>query len=147
MLQPFGFFAFFFACIFWNVFIFFLLEACHVLFSFFYNNIHGLLFHFYLYNVRDENTFYFEKFDESFFLFCLLQIFLVIIIIPNTCRNLSSLVVHSNVEPKVLERATCGFTNIWLWKKENIFHLYWVRFQKYLCSRKRHLGVPKYMSM
>jgi hypothetical protein len=31
------------------------------------NNIHGLSFHFYLYNVREENTFHFEK---SFFVFC-----------------------------------------------------------------------------
>jgi hypothetical protein len=114
-------------------------------FFFFLDKIHGLSFHFYLYNVREENTFYFENFEKSFFfVYCN---FVVIIIIPNTCRNLPSLVVHNNAEPKFLERETCGLTNIWLWKKENVFHLYWVSFQKYLCSRKRHLDVPKGMSI
>jgi hypothetical protein len=46
-----------------------------MVFSLFFDNTHGLSFHFYLYSVRDENTFYFENFEKSFFIFCLLQIF------------------------------------------------------------------------
>jgi hypothetical protein len=35
----------------------------------FFDNTHGLSFHFYLHNVRDENTFHFENFEKSFFVF------------------------------------------------------------------------------
>jgi hypothetical protein len=35
-------------------------------------NTHDLSFQFYLYSVRDENTFHFEEFEKSFFVFCLL---------------------------------------------------------------------------
>jgi len=37
------------------------------LLCFFFDNIHGLSFHFYLYNEKDENIFYFEKFENFFF--------------------------------------------------------------------------------
>ncbi len=110
----------------------------------FIDNTHDFPFCFYLYNVREENTFYFDEFENIYFHFVYFH-FVVIIIIPNMRRNLSSLIVHSNTKPKFLERATCGFTNVWLWNKENVFHLYGISFQKYLCSRKRHLGVPKGM--
>jgi len=39
---------------------------------FWFDNIHGLSFHFDLYNEKDENVFYFEKFEKIFFVFCLL---------------------------------------------------------------------------
>jgi hypothetical protein len=42
-------------------------------FFFFLDNTHGLSFHFYLYNVREEKTFYFENFESSSFVFYLLQ--------------------------------------------------------------------------
>ncbi len=41
------------------------------LLCFFLDNIQGLSFHFELYNVKDENKFYFEEFD-IFIYFCLL---------------------------------------------------------------------------
>jgi hypothetical protein len=40
---------------------------------FFFYNTHGLSFQFYLYSVREENTFYFEEFEKSFFVSFLLQ--------------------------------------------------------------------------
>jgi len=51
---------------------FFFLPIGSLLFYFIFDNIHGLSFHFDLYSVRDENTFYFENFEKSFFVFCLL---------------------------------------------------------------------------
>jgi hypothetical protein len=65
---------------------------------FFFDNTHGLSFHFYLYSVRKENALHFENFDKSFFVFYLLQFCCTI---PNVCTSLLSLVVHSNVEPKL----------------------------------------------
>jgi len=43
-----------------------------MVFFFLGDNTHGLYFHFYLYNVRKENTLHFENFEKSFFVFCLL---------------------------------------------------------------------------
>jgi hypothetical protein len=43
------------------------------LWFFFFDNTHGLSFHFYLYSVKEEKTFYFENFESSFFVFYLLQ--------------------------------------------------------------------------
>jgi hypothetical protein len=42
-------------------------------FAIYTDNTHDLSFHFYLYNVKEKNTFYFENFEKSFFVFCLLQ--------------------------------------------------------------------------
>ncbi len=91
-----GFFFFFIlvTCIFWNLFILILLEAYY---GFFCDNTHGLSFHFYLYGVKEENTLHFEFF-EFFFVFCSLQFCCTI---PNVCRSLSLVVVHSNAEPKL----------------------------------------------
>jgi hypothetical protein len=36
---------------------------------YFSDNIHGFSFHFYLYSVREENTFYFEKIEKFICLF------------------------------------------------------------------------------
>jgi len=58
-------------CIFWNLFILFLLEVAMVFFLFF-DSTHGLSFHFYLYNVKEENALHFENFEKSSFAFCLL---------------------------------------------------------------------------
>jgi len=44
-------------------------------FLLFWDNIHGLSLHFYLYNVREENTLHFEIFERSF-LFSVIAIFL-----------------------------------------------------------------------
>ncbi len=41
-------------------------------FLLFFDNIHGLSFHFYLYSIKDENTFYFEEFEIYIFVFCFL---------------------------------------------------------------------------
>jgi hypothetical protein len=60
---------------------------------------HGLSFHFYLYSVREENTFHLENLDKSFFVCCLLQFCYTI---PNVCKSLSLVVVHSNVQPRLL---------------------------------------------
>jgi hypothetical protein len=68
-------------------------------FILFLDNIHGLSFHFYFYSVIDKNTFYFEEFEKSFFVFFNCN-FVIIITIPNTCRSLLSLVVHNNTKPK-----------------------------------------------
>jgi hypothetical protein len=68
------------------------------LLCFFFDNIHGLSFHFYLYSVREENTFHFENFEKSFFVFYLLQFCCTI---PNVCRSLSSVVVLNSMETKL----------------------------------------------
>jgi hypothetical protein len=71
---------------------------------FFFCNTHGLSFHFYLYNVREENALHFENFEKSCFVFCLLQFCLLqfCCTIPNVCRNkLSSTVVRTNAKPKL----------------------------------------------
>ncbi len=68
-------------------------------FFFFFDNTHSLSFHFYLYNVKEENALHFENFEKSFFVFYLLQFCCTI---PNACRSLSSMVVHSNMEPKYI---------------------------------------------
>jgi hypothetical protein len=78
----------------------FLLEACY---GFVFDNTHGLSFHFYLCNVRKENTFHFENFEKYFFVFYLLQFCCTI---PNACRSLSSVVVHSNAKPKLFRCVT-----------------------------------------
>ncbi len=70
---------------------------------FFLDNTHCLYFHFYLYSVREENGFHFEKFEKYFFAFCLLQFYCII---ANACRSLSSMVVCSNVEPKLFRYVT-----------------------------------------
>jgi len=64
---------------------------------FFLDNIHGLSFHFYLYSVRERKALHFEKFEKSFFVLCLLQFCFTI---PNVCRSLSLVVVHSSTKPK-----------------------------------------------
>ncbi len=65
--------------------------------------IHGLSFHFYLYSVREENTFHLENLDKSFFVCCLLQFCYTI---PNVCKSLSSMVVHTNTKPKLFKCVT-----------------------------------------
>jgi hypothetical protein len=72
-LLDFLFFCILVACIFLNLFISFLLEVSYRVFFLFFDNIHGLPFHFYSYNAREEDACYFENFDKSFFVFCLLQ--------------------------------------------------------------------------
>jgi hypothetical protein len=57
-----------------------------------------MAFLFYLYNVREENALHFENFDICFFVFYLLQF---CCIIPNVCRSLLLVVVHSNAKPKL----------------------------------------------
>ncbi len=42
-------------------------------FSNFFDNTHGISFHFYLYNVRLKTHFLMKKFEKTFFVFCLLQ--------------------------------------------------------------------------
>jgi hypothetical protein len=37
---------------------------------FFFDNTHGLSFHFYLYNLKEKNALHFEIFEKSFFVFC-----------------------------------------------------------------------------
>ncbi len=69
---------------------------------FFFDNTHGLSFHFYLHNVKKENTFHFENLEKSFFVFCLLQF----CCIPNACRSLSLMVVHRNKMPKLFRCVT-----------------------------------------
>jgi hypothetical protein len=73
-----------------------------LLWFFFFDNIHGLYFHFYLYSVGKENAFHFEKFEKYFF-FCLLQFCYTI---ANVCRSLLSMVVCSNVEPELFRCVT-----------------------------------------
>jgi hypothetical protein len=51
---------------------FYFLSIGSLLFYFIFYNNHGLSFHFYLYSVIDENTFYFENFEKSSFVFCFL---------------------------------------------------------------------------
>jgi hypothetical protein len=70
---------------------------------FFFDNTYGLYFHFYLYSVREENAFHFENFEKSLFVFCLLKFCCTI---PNAHRSLSSMVVCSNVEPKLFKCVT-----------------------------------------
>jgi hypothetical protein len=80
---------------------FYFLSIGSLLFYFtFDNNTHGLSFHFYLCNVKDENTFYFEIFEILFFLF--IVIFVNIFPISNMHRSLLSLVVHNIAEPKYI---------------------------------------------
>ncbi len=55
-----------------------------------------------MHNVRYENKFHFEEFEKSFFVFFVYCNFVIIITIPNMYRSLLSLVVHSNMEPKLL---------------------------------------------
>jgi hypothetical protein len=45
-------------------------------FSNFFDNTHGISFHFYLYNVRHENTFSYEKIWENFLCFLFIAILL-----------------------------------------------------------------------
>jgi len=59
--------------------------------------------HFYLYSVREENTLHFENFEKSFFIFGLLQFCYTI---PNVCKSLSSMVVHTNTKPKLFKCVT-----------------------------------------
>jgi hypothetical protein len=82
-----------------------------LLWFFFLDNIHDFFFfHFYLYSVREENTFYFEIFEKSFFVFCLLQFYCIT---PNAHRSLLSLVVCSSVKLKyMLQEQNLG-QNIW----------------------------------
>jgi hypothetical protein len=80
-------------------YIYFLSIASLLFYFVFWDNTHGPSFHFYLYNVRKESTFYFEEFDKSFFV-SLYYNFVVIITIPNAHRSLLSLVVCNKVEPK-----------------------------------------------
>ncbi len=70
---------------------------------FFLDNAHCLYFHFYLYNVREENEFHFEKFDKPFFAFCLLQFCCTI---ANARRSLLLMVVCSNAKPKLFRYVT-----------------------------------------
>ncbi len=77
-------------------------------FAIYIDNTCDLSFHFYLYNVKEKNTFYFEKFENLslFFVYCN---FVIIIIIPNTCGSLSSLVVRINTEAKFIRKKKKGF--------------------------------------
>jgi hypothetical protein len=52
---------------------YFLSIRIHLWGFFFWDNTHGLSFHFYLYSVKEENAFYLENFKKSFFVFYLLQ--------------------------------------------------------------------------
>jgi len=65
----------------------------------FFDNTHGLSFHFYLYSVKEENTLHLEILN-FFFVLCLLQF---CCIIPNVCKSLSLMVVRSNAEPKLFK--------------------------------------------
>ncbi len=48
---------------------FYFLSIGSSLWVIFLDNTHGLSFHFYLYNVKEENAFYFENFEFFFLLF------------------------------------------------------------------------------
>jgi hypothetical protein len=82
----------------WKLAMFFFL-FCFVFF-FFLDNTHGLFSHFDLYSVRNENKFILKNLRNLslFFVYCNIVIMNTI---PNTCRNLLSLVVHSSAKPKL----------------------------------------------
>jgi len=81
-----------------------------LLWFFFKQHLWLFFFHFYLYSVREVNTFYFEIFEKSFFVFCLLQFYCIT---PNAHRSLLSLVVCSSVKLKYrLQEQNLG-QNIW----------------------------------
>jgi len=70
---------------------------------FFFGTTFMAFLHFYLYSVRRKNTLHFENFEKFIFIFCLLQFCYTI---PNVCKSLSSMVVHTNVEPKLFKCVT-----------------------------------------
>jgi hypothetical protein len=76
LLQRFGFFVFltFLLHASFEIFLFyFYWKLAIILFYFIFYNTHGLSFCFYLYIVKEENTFYFEECEKYLFLFCLVQ--------------------------------------------------------------------------
>jgi hypothetical protein len=86
----------------------------HLLKSFYFISIESLLlfffwqhswpfFHFYLYNVKKENTLHFEIFEKSYFILFLMQFCYTI---PNLYKSLSSMVVCANMEPKLFRCVT-----------------------------------------